>query len=67
MNELPTPTPDPYFWYLVSGMLGTALLIVLSYFLSRLIAMLDRHDKEIIRIQIEQIRIKTHIKMNDDE
>ena len=61
------PTPDPYFYYVLSGLLGVALLAVLTLFLNRLIAMLDRHDKEIIKLQMDQIKIKAHLKMDEHE
>lgn len=64
------PTPDPYFWYIMSGLLGTALLFILGFFLNRLIAMIDRHDKEIVKIQMVQVQqgkdIDNHEQRIDD-
>jgi hypothetical protein len=56
--EQQIPTPDPYFWYALSSMLGLALLAVLWYFLNRLIGIIDRHDREIIDIKMDIVQIK---------
>jgi hypothetical protein len=36
------------FWYIVSGMFGSILLVILGWLANRLAKIIDRHDKAII-------------------